>query len=71
MTTLIISVVVAVLVGFCVGYPIAYYGTMKMMVVTLNKLIASREQSRDSSAAMELPGLTLFRAVIRQRRFES
>lgn len=65
----ILEIVGGAVGGFLVGYIVGYYGTMKLVVVTLNKAIAARESSPMTAAQLELPGLTLFRAVIRHRLF--
>lgn len=65
----ILSYLGAALFGVLAGWILAYSGTVRLMLHTLNTMIREREKEGDTKAMMELPGLTLFRSIVRQRRF--
>lgn len=69
MTRTILTHLGAALLGLLGGYVIGYTGTIRLMIYTLNKMIKEREEKPDIAAQMEMPGLTLFRATVRLRRF--
>lgn len=70
------TVIISAIVGFAfsvLGFSLgAYMGrrfTRTEVLQLLNHLVAQREKSSDVAAAMELPGLTLFRSIFRTTRF--
>lgn len=66
---LVFSHIGAAMLGLLVGWALAYSGTIRLMLHTLNGMIKERETTGSTAAMMELPGLTLFRSTVRQRRF--
>lgn len=69
MTRDILTHVGTALFGFIGGYIVGYTGTIRLVLATLNKAIREREDRQDIGAQLELPGLTLFRSIVRLRRF--